>query len=225
MCFILLLISCSFCLSFMSNTYSRYVAGTTGNIDMLFAKWQILVNDQDIANQNNASIQFTPTINTNDNIKDNTFAPTSEGYFDISIDPSNVDVSFQYNVSLTVNADDIPDLMVTRYAILDSDYQEGDTIDYTTLSSDTITNSMIFDRETQDFAFEPFTVRIYFEWIDGEGETMDNDDDTLVAINALEDDISFTVSANITFEQITSIQENENENDEEIGEEIVDNNI
>lgn len=225
MCLILLLISCSFCLSFMSNTYSRYVAGTTGNIDMLFAKWQILVNNQDIANQNNSSIQFTPVINANDNIKDNTFAPTSEGYFDINIDPSNVDVSFQYVIDLTVNAEDIPDLMITRYAILDSDYQEGDTISYTTLSDDTITNNMIFDRETEDFTFEPFTVRICFEWIDGDGESMDNDDDTLVAISAMDEDISFTVSANVTFEQITSTPTDDVEETQEEEEEIVDNNI
>ena len=36
----------------MSNTYSRYVTGTTSNIDLSLAKWQILVNNQDITNQN-----------------------------------------------------------------------------------------------------------------------------------------------------------------------------
>ena len=81
--FILLLISCSLCLSFMSSTYSRYVAGTTGNIDMLFAKWQILVDDLDIANQNNSTITFTPVIEANENVRANTIAPTSKGYFDI----------------------------------------------------------------------------------------------------------------------------------------------
>ena len=61
-CFVLLLMSCSLCLCFMSSTYSRYVAGTTGNIDILFAKWQILINNEDITNQNNSSITINPII-------------------------------------------------------------------------------------------------------------------------------------------------------------------
>ena len=46
----------------MSNTYSRYVANTTGNLDMLFANWQILVNENDILDETSSSIQITPVI-------------------------------------------------------------------------------------------------------------------------------------------------------------------
>ena len=90
-CKILLIIaSLALTLSLMSNTYSRYVANTTGNVDIAFANWQILVNDNDILAQNTSSIEITPTILENKNIKENTIAPSSEGYFDIEIDPSNV---------------------------------------------------------------------------------------------------------------------------------------
>ena len=102
-CFVLLLMSCSLCLCFMSSTYSRYVAGTTGNIDILFAKWQILINTQDITDQNNSNITITPTIEQNENIRENTVAPTSKGYFDIDIDPTNVDVSFRYSIDLEID--------------------------------------------------------------------------------------------------------------------------
>ena len=173
--FILLLVSCSLCLSFMSSTYSRYVAGTTGNIDILFAKWQILVDNTEIVNQNNSSISFTPVIETNENVKSNTIAPTSKGYFDVDINPENVDVSFRYQIDLAIDNEDIPDLMITKYAILDSNYQEGDVIEYTTLSSNTITNDLLFDNTVDNFQFNPFTVRIYFEWYDGENEEMDDE--------------------------------------------------
>ena len=85
-----------FCLflCFMSNTYSRYVADTTGNLKMSFAQWQILVNNEDITSGSNSSVTLTPIINENKNVKSNKIAPSSSGYFDISIDPSNVDVSF-----------------------------------------------------------------------------------------------------------------------------------
>ena len=68
-CFALLLMSCSLCLCFMSSTYSRYVAQTVGNIDILFAKWQILINTQDITDQNNSTITITPTIESDENVK------------------------------------------------------------------------------------------------------------------------------------------------------------
>ena len=206
--FILLLVSCSLCLSFMSSTYSRYVAGTTGNIDILFAKWQILVDNTEIVNQNNSSISFTPVIETNENVKSNTIAPTSKGYFDVDINPENVDVSFSYQIDLAIDNEDIPDLMITKYAILDSNYQEGDVIEYTTLSSNTITNDLLFDNTVDNFQFNPFTVRIYFEWYDGENEEMNDEADSLIGAAAAEDDITFTIDANISFEQI--IEDNQN---------------
>ena len=213
--FILLLVSCSLCLSFMSSTYSRYVAGTTGNIDILFAKWQILVDNTEIVNQNNSSISFTPVIETNENVKSNTIAPTSKGYFDVDINPENVDVSFRYQIDLAIDNEDIPDLMITKYAILDSNYQEGDVIEYTTLSSNTITNDLLFDNTVDNFQFNPFTVRIYFEWYDGENEEMDDEADSLIGAAAAEDDITFTIDANISFEQI--IEDNQNiDNNENI---------
>ena len=218
--FMLLLMSCSLCLCFMSSTYSRYVAGTTGNIDILFAKWQILVNNEDIANQNNSNITITPTIESNENVKADTIAPSSKGYFDIDIDPTNVDVSFRYTVDLEIDNEDIPDLIISKYTILPSDYQEGDTLEYTTLQENTITNDLLFDNETDNFNFEPFTLRIYFEWYEDEDELMNDEADTAIGIAATEaaeneEELTFTINANIAFEQII---ESEAEETQEINE-------
>lgn len=207
-CFVLLLMSCSLCLCFMSSTYSRYVAGTTGNIDILFAKWQILVNNEDITDANVSSITITPTIEEDENVKVDTIAPTSKGYFDIDVNPTNVDVSFRYTIDLDIDNEDIPDLMITKYAILPSDYEEGDTIEYTTLQEPTITDDLLYDNETDNFAFDSFTIRIYFEWYEGEDEVMDDEADTVFGIAAAEaaeneEELSFTITASMTFEQIT----------------------
>lgn len=212
-CFVLLLMSCSLCLCFMSSTYSRYVAETIGNIDILFAKWQILVNTQDITNQNNSTITITPTIEPNENVKENTIAPTSKGYFDIDIDPTNVDVSFRYTINLEIDNEEIPDLMITKYTILPNDYQEGDTIEYTTLQENTITNELLYNNETENFNFNPFTIRIYFEWYEGEEEQMNDEADTAIGLASAEaeenEELSFTINANISFEQIidTEVEE------------------
>ena len=207
--FVLLLMSCSLCLCFMSSTYSRYVAGTTGNIDILFAKWQILINNEDIADENNSSISITPTIEQNENIKENTIAPSSKGYFDIDIDPTNVDVSFRYTIELEIDNEEIPDLMITKYTILPSDYEEGDTLEYTTLQSNIITDDLLIDNETENFEFEPFTIRIFFEWYEDEDEEMNDEADTTIGIEAAEDDLTFTINADISFEQIIETEEQE----------------
>ena len=112
---ILLFVSLSICLCLMSSTYSRYVADATGNIEVLFANWQILVSNTDITNNSNPTIAFMPIIEENDYVASNTMAPSSKGYFDIDIDPTNVDVSFKYSINLEIENENMPDLMITKY--------------------------------------------------------------------------------------------------------------
>ena len=100
-------------LGLMSNTYSRYVASAKSDINVTFSKWQILLNNEDITQSSDSSINITPVIEENENIASNTLAPSSKGYFDIEIDPSNVDLSFKYTVELSINNEFIPDVMIT----------------------------------------------------------------------------------------------------------------
>ena len=192
-------------LCFMSNTYSRYVADTTGNLKMSFAQWQILVNNDDITNNFTSSIILTPVIDKNKYVEDNKIAPSSTGYFDISIDPSNVDVSFNYSIYLDVVNDNIPDLMITKYAILDDDYNENDVITYKNIENNLIHGSLDVENvatitdEMQEHSFKPFIIRICFEWYDGISETMSDEADTLVGNNASNTDLE--INAQIKFEQ------------------------
>ena len=199
-------------LCFMSNTYSRYVADTTGNLKMSFAQWQILVNNDDITNSSSSSINLKPVIDKNKYVEDNKIAPSSTGYFDISIDPSNVDVAFNYSIALDVVNENIPDLIITKYAILDKDYNEDDTINYENINNNLIQGSLDFDNvatssdeiatntdEIKEHSFEPFIVRICFEWYEGENEKMDDEDDTLVVNNDEASDLE--INAVVKFEQ------------------------
>lgn len=187
---ILLLISLSLTACFMSDTYSRYVADTTGDIEVQFAKWQILVNNEDISSGEKKSLKLQPVVIENEHTASDTFAPASKGYFDIAIDPSNVSVSFDYTISLEVLNKDMPDLMITQYSVLDNNGAEGDLINIDSTSNvngvidNAITKEMLFDKEAEDFRFTPFTIRIYFEWYEGEGEKQDDVADTLIGVNA-----------------------------------------
>ena len=200
--FILVLISFSVCLGLMSSTYSRYVADATSNIEVLFAKWQILVNQTDITSNTSSTISFVPIIEENNYVESNTVAPSSKGYFDIVVDPSNVGVSFKYTINLAVANENMPDLMITKYSILPSNYVEGDPLEVTNLTNNTITNTLNFDKNTTSFKFKPFTIRVYFEWYEGTDEKMNDSQDTAVGKAAATENTKFQMTANINFEQV-----------------------
>ena len=206
-------------LCFMSNTYSRYVADTTGNLKMSFAQWQILVNNEDITSNSSSSVVLTPVIDENTNVKSNKIAPSSTGYFDISVDPSNVDVAFNYSIELDVVNEDIPDLIITKYAIIDSEnennivykniennlIQETVDIERITTPSDDIINTSSDEiittsgDEIKELDFKPFVIRIHFEWYEGENEKMNDEADTLIGNDAENNDLQ--INAKIRFEQ------------------------
>ena len=220
---LLVFIPLCLCLCFMSNTYSRYVAGTTGNLKMSFAKWQILVNNEDIINNSSSSIDIVPVINENEYVENNKIAPSSTGYFDISIDPSNVDVSFDYSISLSVVNENIPDLIITKYAILDENYNEENGITYKNIENNLIKGSLDVKNsvvaspsdelvsspsdeiiaspsdEIRESIFKPFTVRICFEWYEGVNEKMNDVADSLIANDA--ENNKLQINAVVNFEQ------------------------
>ena len=201
-------------LCFMSNTYSRYVADTTGDLKMSFAQWQILVNNEDITGNTSSSVTLNPVIDENKYVESNKIAPSSTGYFDIIIDPSNVDVSFNYNITLDVVNENIPDLIITKYAILDINHNDNNTITYKNITDNTINGSLDIEKpviasgsdeiasssdEINDFNFKPFKIRIFFEWYEGTGEQMKDEDDTLIGNAA--DENNLEINAVIKFEQ------------------------
>lgn len=211
---ILILLTISVTLSFMSDTYSRYVVDTTGNIEMSFAKWQILVNEKDITDGTPNNIEITPVIEESNNIKNNTIAPSSKGYFDILINPSNVEMSFDYTVNIKVLNENMPDILISKYAILDETYQVGNTLDTIVLENNEITGTLIYDNKTENFTFKPFTIRIYFEWYEGENEEMNDEDDTTIAEDALLNGTKLQIAATVKFEQNVTATKPEEENTE-----------
>lgn len=196
---LVVLMSVSLTLGLMSNTYSRYVADTTGSLGMDFAKWQIKVNESDITDGTTTTLNITPTMDDNKNVASDKIAPSSSGYFDIVVDASNVDVSFDYSINFDFTNNDIPDLMVNTYSILDDTYVEGDDVVVNTLTDNVITGTMNYDNKTNDFNFKPFTIRVYFKWYEGAGEAMDDIADTEVSKNIENTEIQ--IESTIHFEQ------------------------
>lgn len=174
----------------IAQTYSKYIS-TTGAVSTTnIAKWHIKVNNEHITSGNDISDTVTPTFPGNNHIKEGIIAPTAVGYFDLSLDFEEVDVSFKYLVSMENDENNVvDDLEITGYSM-----DEGANITpFTTLKEveETITlNSTVTGRN----------IRIYIKWNDDSTATMDNEADTLTTTNPLN---KASIKVTVAFTQIT----------------------
>jgi len=189
---LIVIASLAITLSLMSNTYSRYVASSEGNFAIEFAKWQLLVNKTDITDSASYVLPLEPIIDSNNgNVAANKVAPSSTGYFDVEIDPTNVDVSFKYSIELSLdnnlkdsngNPIEIDDLKITEYGILPEDYIAEDGLKTTPITSENgksiISDTIIYGSDE----FKTFTMRVFFKWVEGTDETMDDAADTEIGL-------------------------------------------
>ena len=153
-------------------TYAKYLTTASGDGNVSIAKWNISVNDLSIKNTSDISSTIQPYFPGNDNMAQGIVAPNAEGYFDLNLNFTNVDVSFDYTISVTPSELSIvKDLVATGYSIDDGEIVNFDT-------STTITKNI-------NFATKPATqkVRVFIKWIEGSNAQMDNTADTQAAIS------------------------------------------
>ena len=182
----------AFALSIVSNTYSRYVAAAEGNIDLALANWQILLNNEDITNSSSSVGQINPVILENENVANNKLAPSSKGYFDINIDASSVELSFNYDIKINKN-EILDDLLITKYQIIEEDTNSDET-EYIDVVNKEINGTIDYSEEN---TIKPFKIRVFFEWFDGDSEESNNESDTEIVNN----NDSLTIDATIKFTQ------------------------
>lgn len=171
----------------VTDTYSKYLTEAGGTTNIAIARWRILVNGQDIRNNADLSQVITPVFYQDTNIASDIIAPRSRGYFDISINCQDADVSFEYEINVSPNEDSsVTDLIATGYSI-----DGGSTINLN--QNENIIRQV-------PIATNPGTIaiRIYIEWYDSDGENMDNAADT-AATNSGE---NAKLDVNLSFTQI-----------------------
>ena len=172
---LILFISCIsliLCLLIVRQTYAKYMNTTEGNTNITIARWRILVNNQDIRNNPEITETITPVLLENEHIKPGVIAPTSEGYFDIVLDSSDVDVSFNYTITPSIQENScVKDLNVTGYSL-----NNGEII--SVVDNAPISNNILYkDGVTTT------SIRIHIKWTDDETATMDNKADTQTTID------------------------------------------
>ena len=153
----------------IQDSYAKYVTSAEGESTLTIASWSFLVNQQDVINNSDFSNTIVPVLNQNNNIKTGTIAPTSTGYFEITIDSSDVEVAFDETISLSTGASNtVNDLIFTGYTVNSS----GSVIPFQNTTNPSITvNHNINEQTTVN------TYRFFIEWNDSINETMNNADD------------------------------------------------
>ena len=179
--FFIALISLFYCVSFMQDTYAKYLSSAVETAELTIARWSILINNQDVVNESNFTDTITPVFAGTTNIKSDVIAPTATGYFELIIDGTNTDVSFQYSISIDTTDSVVDDLKIVSYEI------DNTT---TTFSGSAVTGNILLNDLSRSK-----TIRFNVEWDDNAlTETMDNEADTLASA---EETTEFTVNVNL----------------------------
>ena len=161
------IISLLFCFSTINETYAKYNTSLEGKTNMSVARWHILVNNQDVRNNSSTSAELAPTFLGTEHIAPDVIAPTSEGYVDLIIDSSQVDVSFSYTITPDVDAtSSVTDLIVTGYTV---NSKKKIAIN----NGQSITDN-IYKIDNVNLT----TIRLYVKWDDSSNSKMTNEEDT-----------------------------------------------
>ncbi len=186
--FLIFCISILLCFLTIQETYAKYSTSNSTTTNMSIARWRILVNNFDIRNNLSTSSVIEPVFNGNSNISDGYIAPTATGYFDVLIDATETDVSFNYSISLGQNSNnEVTDLVITGYAIDNGAQQTYNNTAITGTINNTDVNKTI-------------QIRVFVTWNDGVGAAMNNAADT----DTTGEDATAKLDVNLNFIQLAS---------------------
>lgn len=178
---ILCIISILITAFFIQRTYAKYYEKIDTTYATSIKRWVINVNGKNIHNEETLTNVMTPQFFYNEHMNtNNTLVPGRTGYFEFTIDYTNVDVPFDFSVS--IEQPDLIDFEVYGYKIIDSDFEItstttiediGELNELTSDSIQTIDPSLDATKQTRAL--------IIFRWNDSDGNLMDNASDTEIA--------------------------------------------
>ena len=171
-------------LSMIGETYAKYISSARSTTLTSIARWKIVVNTHDISLGGSTTNFITPVFPGTEHIKEGVIAPNVEGYFDLVLDSTNVDVSFNYKISMVQNTHNpVKELVATKYTI-----DGGEEIFFEDGMQEI--NKTVFLNTPERIN----NIRVYVKW-DDNLNIMNNMDDTDATINNQKGIIEVVVSA------------------------------
>lgn len=171
-------------INLMQETYAKYVSTADASGNFTIAKWVFSINNQDVLANRDFSQVIVPVVEENNYIANGVIAPTSTAYFDITIDSTDVDVSYTENITVTRALDNtVSDLNITGYT-----KNSGPLINISDPEEAFISTDYDLGEQGEN------RYRFYFEWNDNSTEeNMDNTEDTIQTVDGV---AAFTVTVN-----------------------------
>ncbi len=169
----------------ISSSFSLFESEKTIVVNNDIGKWQILVNNDLVTEIVNFNIDNV-SVSSDENVRENHFAPGTEGYFDINIDPNGTDVSIYYEI---VCRDD----MITNPQISLTNVENANGDDLTLIAPYTYAGVIPLSDVENDIVT---TIRFYIQWLNNENN---NAIDSSYGISS----DTFEIPMEITFKQYT----------------------
>lgn len=169
-------------------SYAKYFTQTDNSLGTSIKRWDIVVNNETIRNKTTLTNSITAVFpNTNGHTATNRIAPGVEGSLNITIDYTNVDVSFKYDLSIAKN-ETLPDIKMSDVEVT------GGTAENLSITTDaegvTHVTATIHYSATATNKVQTITAKV--KWDDNPSTNeMDNKEDTTVG--ATEDSVDFDV--------------------------------
>ena len=156
------------------STYSKYVNQAVGSLMTRVGEWIIRVNGQDItladapANIVIDSDDFVWNWTDVQHVKKPKVAPGMIGSFELEIDPTETQVSFEYDISIKNPVIQIPgqDDLEIKLAIKDIVETHGRTIEIKEVDGNQIIHRIKPLGEIEKAATAVDTIRVTVEWLD-----------------------------------------------------------
>ena len=126
--YVLFFISLIISLFLISETYAKYLEQVNTNYQSSAKRWKVVVNNKTIREEETLANVITPRLDSNEFIKDGLLVPGREGYFDMEINFSDVDVPFTLDFSVEQNEteegvyNNLPDFKYYGYILEENDF-------------------------------------------------------------------------------------------------------
>lgn len=176
------------CFFIIKYTYAKYLSTIDSNANIRIDQWKLVLNNQDITSNSDFSQNLNLIFPGSQYYIEDCIVPGSIGYFDLNIDSSNVSLPFRYTVTLGVDDDnEIDDVKIIGYSypgIIEN-------ITYINNSSNQIVSTCNKDVTST-------VVRVYISWNDDNTATLNDAQDTAIALSSG----TAVINANVLFEQI-----------------------
>lgn len=142
----------------ISNSFALFESENAIVVNSDIGKWQIKVNDISIKDSTTFSITNV-SVEENENVMEDRFAPDTRGYFDIVIDPNDTEVAIRYDLSYR---DDM--VVNSKISITEVSVVEGTNV----IQTGPKAYSGVINLD-QIEAGENIVIRFYVEWLNDEG--------------------------------------------------------